>query len=198
MKTTGESTTRLTATELWKYFQNHMFELGTSEHMIASDPEWNTEIYITQYGDTEFAEIKVYIDDKVVHSELCYDEDSCAFSYKEIVGDYLSPLIPPLDDYAIPDEVKDDDYEDEDESALEDLAYQAQDTVLMGFCDFLQICVGDENYDVGEHFDGDTIGMMLQTVLETLGMDYALPIYYPTVVTGDDGSITIEEYPYGS
>lgn len=197
MPTTGESTTRLTATELWDYFQENLEDLRKSEHMIASDPAWSTEIYITAYDDSDFAEIKVYIGDKMVDSELCFDEDTCAFTFNEYVRDYLSPLIPKLGDYDIPDEVSYDPDEDEDAlNILEDQAYEARDNLRMAFYDFIVACTGDEDYNVEANHDSDTIGEMMGLILETLGSDYGVPVYYPMVIETENGKEVVK-YPYG-
>lgn len=172
------------AANVWKYFKEHVAELKKDMHLIAEEPEFGVEIYIT--ADGALPNIIVSADD-CTYTELnpvC--ETQCTREVEEIYDKYLTLKF--LED-VVEDEtaMSQEDMISERELELDDAFMNLIDTILeesgvtaLGGSVIDEICE-----DLKDH------------TLEYLARKHELTIRRPMVMEDDETKEEFfEEYPY--
>lgn len=176
----------LTASEVWGYFLKNKEELKTDTFLIAENPEFGTEIYLTyQCG---YPCISVMADDFEVHSDVFIDSDDCKQSVDEAYDLYLTERIVSTVQYG-------DDGEEIPTTSDEDNEIIDREAELDGaVLDFLTVAID------GKPADGtDLVGIcedLKDHFLEYIARKYELKIRRPMYLEYEDGSIEYTEYPY--
>lgn len=176
------------ATEIWKYFQGCKEELKTLMHLIAENPDYGVQIYIT--SEKELPNIVVTADDVPVYEEVSVNEHDCTKTAEKVFDTYLTEkaimvLSGLFDDEDYPTTAEIEDMISEREDALDCAIYNFVTTVMM-----------DENYDVTCAGFDEILDDIKEHILEYMARKHKLPIYRPMVLEYDDGTEEVSDYPY--
>lgn len=189
-------TIHITPEKVWGYFFDHFEELQTKMHLIAENPDFGIEIYVTE--DESMPQFVVQADSVQVYVEDTYNEKDCTRTAQEIYDDYLTEkvinkLLDPQDDDD-DESVGYDDYEYED-GDLQESIDDREATLEWAMREFLEIVLDSSNVFANSEIDL-IVEDCLDHILEYVARKHGVDIYRPMWIEYDDGEVECEDYPY--
>lgn len=185
------------ASEVWGYFQRKKDELYRTMILIAENPDYGTEVYIS--NDCGYPDIIVTADNVCVCEEIPTSYAQCVATVINIYNDYLTLRAIQLLSGFDKKDPKDDDEESGDPCALTreeelEIIEEREDYLDLAVSDFIAVAA-----DEMLHNDDPNFGALIEDVkdhfCEYLARKHNLPVRRPMYLEYSDG-IKFEEYPY--
>lgn len=176
------------ASDVWGFFMNHKEKLESQMKMIAENPTYGVEVYLT--GSDGLATITVLADDEEVYEEQADNYMDCRTVVNEIYDTYLtSNALNALADAWLDkndeglDAAEEADVIEEREIELDEAVYGLMEAFVPNLFD-----VED---DPDEVYEG-----LKDCICEYLYKRHGISVYRPMYLEDDDGSDVFTEYPY--
>lgn len=177
----------LSASEVWEYFQTHKEDLEKHMHLIASNPEYGTEVYITE--DTGFPNIVVTADGQQVYERVTISDVDCNKTVEEVYSKYLTANavfeLTDAEDYLYADANDD----------VEEIINEREDALYGAVYDFLSLA-SDEYFDFDSPDVDDIIEDCKEHFLEYIARKHGVRVYRPMVLEYNDGTEEVSDFPY--
>lgn len=182
-------TIRVPPEDTWDYFTENKAELQKSMIMIAEEPEYGVEIYITADGD--IPNFTVIADGVEVRSEFAFDKEDCTEITREFYEDYLTMnAAEALTQSYINDGIL-------NEEVTEELINDREAEIEMAVTDMLLSLTetGSPDYSPPE-IEDDVVAEITNHICEYLYRKWKINVYRPMMMEDENGEEFFEEYPY--
>lgn len=180
------------AADVWGYFQKLRPSPGIMRQ-LAENPAYGVEIYLTTDATHEgqfLPKILVYLDDDLIHSEICISDADCEHTVASAYERYLSDEVLSLYLDSMEEEYEAMNCDREIEYREADLDAAVYDFLTAVFEDSV-----DSVFPDMEEAD-EICADFKEHALEYLARKHELEIRRPMYMEDDDGNISYEEYPY--
>lgn len=186
------ATINLEASRVWDFFQTHKDMLMTKTYLLASHPEFGTEIYLTEAAG--FPEIIVLSDDYTCDEECAITKTECERVVSRFYDEYLTNHIVGKT-AGIQNSTADAD--DDSPLSQDDMISERELELDDAIFDFLDCVTADGSNKLSMRPDFDDMCEDLKEhFLEYMARKHGLKIYRPMVLEDDKGEEFFEEYPY--
>ncbi len=205
----------VTPDEIWEFFNKNREKLIDSKVVVAENVDTKYAVLLTDAYDG-VANLIVERDEVKIYSSYEWDPDKCYRSYRQMVGNYLLPVIeddlkePPakreFSDYDIPDDLPPDvsigpeeQIDDDELHDMEDAQYEREDELFLATADYLSVVmnVGDgDGCAIVDAYGVQFVNEVTDHFLQYLADEWGADIYRPTLFDGETGEQMMIEYPY--
>lgn len=185
------------ASDVWWYCQSHRDELTRDMHLIAENPEYGAEVYITD--DMGFPMVMVIVDGNDVYEETAINQTDMTRIVRRIYDEYLTENI-----FTILGDFEDDElsiFEDEEgnvysEMEVIDRIEDRENELTAAVYDFVATVTEEKlDDDLVLEFE-DIVEDLKDHFLEYMARKHKIDIRRPMYLVYEDGSEELEEFPY--
>lgn len=196
------------ASEVWGYFQKKKSDLFGTMILIAENPEYGTEIYIS--NDCGYPDITVTADNMAVAEEIPTNQTQCYLTMIDLYNDYLTvravKLLAEIERdlekvtmKGSEEELGESDACSEISSVLTkedelEIIEDREDWLDLAVSDFIAVATDETLWHDDPHY-GEIIEDVKDHFCEYLARKHNLPVRRPMYLEYPDG-VKFEEYPY--
>lgn len=182
------------ASDVWGFFMNHKEKLESQMKMIAENPAYGVEIYLT--ASDGLATIMIMADDEEVYEEQAASYMDCRDIVNEAYDTYLTSnaLNALTDSWLRRDDEGRDASEELDEAEKADMIEERElelDDAVYSLMEAFVPNLLDIEGDPDEVYEG-----LKDCICEYLYKQHGISVHRPMYLEDEDGSEVFTEYPY--